>query len=427
MALTDRQIKALKPQMTAYKATDSGGLYLLVHPNGSKYWRWKYRITEQGKRKEKVAALGVYPEVSLGEARSKRDEWKQKLSLGIDPNQEKKIAKQNNQDKQHSHFAVFANAWYQIHQTKVGAKTQSNIQTRLEKYIIPYFGNQPIETIKRPNIAGFIDYLNEKNIPAEAEKILQTTGQIFGYALTKGLIEYNPTDSMAALLKSHETTHHPALPQKEVVPFFKAYLQGGGEPVTRYALLLIMLTAARNTAFRLSKWEHIDFTEKTWFMPNVNMKQGNNFLIPLADWSIELLRELHTLTGHQEYLFPRCKKGGGKKPTISENTINKLIYSLGYDGNHENKSKAVQHGFRSLFTDVCMENQYSREVAKKALGHTEKDKTFRAYFRTDMLEERRRVAIFYANWLKERYIQAQQEIALEQIQQAQAILDSPPS
>lgn len=416
MALNDRLIKALKPKEKAYKQTDGGGLYLFIRPNGTKTWRMKYTLDG----KEQLATFGAYPAISLAEARLMRDELKAKLAKGV--HTPKRAIKQ--QEKQPPlTFEQAAHKWFSVKQTQIAAKTQSNIKNRLENHLYPKIGGKELIAIKRADLIAITDDLNEKGVFAEAQKILQTASQVFEFAILNEWIENNPTHGLNALLKRAETVHREALPQSEVEPFFMAYLQGGGEPVTRIALLLVILTGARNQALRLSEWRNIDFEKRTWLMPSETMKQGHDFLIPLADWSIELLQELHTLTGTQAYLFPKSSKGGGYKPTLCESTLNGLMNRLGYDGKHKGKSKARVHGFRSLMTDVCIENGFSRDVVKAALSHQENDKVFAAYKRTELLDERRKMAEFYAQWLFQHYTSAQKAIAQIQLEQAQTILN----
>ena len=421
MKLTDMRVRNAKPQDKPYKLSDGGGLYLLVKPNGARLWHFRYRVDEAGRKKEQIESIGRYPEISLTEARAAGQHYRDMLREGINPAAERKAKRRATGTDSHL-FRAVAEAWFAVYAPKLAAKTASNIRGRLDRHIYPLIGDRDITDLTRPDMAAFVEHLNGKGIPAEAVKVLQTASQVFDYAATAGLIEFNPTAKLSRNLTQYREEHQPALPQNEVKEFFKSYLQTGGSPVVRLALLLSMLTATRSKSFRLGRWEDIDWERKTWFMPQENMKQSNDFLIPLSDWTIELLKELHTLTGGQKYLFPSGRKGGGGNPTISENAINQRIKLMGYDGTHAGKSKVVQHGFRSLFADVMTENRRGVEVIRKALGHTVKDKTVRAYFRAEMLQERREIACFYSDWLQERYREAEKELAAEALKAARAVL-----
>lgn len=403
MPLNTKQINALKPKEKDYKITDGGGLYLLVKTNGAKYWRMKYKLNG----KEQLAAFGIYPAVSLAQARAKRDELKSELAKGVHtPKRETKA-----QQAQRMTFTQFAEKWFTVKESDIADKTKRNIRNRLERHLYPTIGGKDMTAIRRADLIAIADNLNEQGIYAESLKIIQTAWQVFEFAVFHEVIEHNPAQGVTALLKKAETQHRAALPQNEVMAFFQAYLQAGGETVTRLALLLIMLTGTRSHALRHAKWENINFEQKTWFMPSDTMKMKNDFLIPLADWSVELLRELHTHTGHQPYLFPKSQKGGGHKPTLSESTLNRLVQRMGFDGKQQGKSKITIHGFRSLMIDVCAESGlFDRHTLKKALAHEERDKAFATYQRTELLAERHKLAVFYADWLRQRYEQAKQQI-----------------
>lgn len=414
MPLNNKLIQSLKSRDKSYKKYDTGGLFIEIRPSGAKIWRMKHQIDG----KEQTATFGAYPNVTLIQAREMRDKLKADKRSGVytPPTQAKaELARRVT-------FEQLAEKWYSIKESSIADKTKRNIRNRLERHLYPIIGGMDIQTIKRGDLINLADELNEKGILAEAQKIIQTAGQVFEFAILNGLIEHNPTNGVNSILKKPQTEHRAALPQSEVTAFFTAYLQAGGEPVTRIAILLIMLLGTRNKATRLSKWENIDFDNKTWLMPKETMKQGNEFLIPLADWSIELLKELKAITGHTPYLFPKSQKGGGHNPTISESTLNRFVHdNIGFNGKqHPN---ITIHGFRSLMIDVCAENGFSRQVLKKALAHEESDKSFAPYMRTELLEERRKLAEFYADWLYKHFQAAKRAIAQHQLEQAQAILN----
>ncbi len=407
MALNIKQINALKPKEKDYKASDGGGLFLLVKPSGKKFWRLKFRFDG----KEQTASFGEYPTVSLNEARLMRDKLKGQLAQGVyTPKRAVKCEVQ-----QVLTFSVVAAKWFDVKQTGIADKTRRNIENRLNRHLLPAVGNKDIKAIRRADLIAIADELNDNGIYAEAVKVVQTAQQVFEFALLNDWIGHNPIHGINALLKKADTVHRAALRQDEVLPFFRAYLHAGSHDVTRIALLLLMLTGARSQAFRLSEWVNIDFGRKTWFMPANTMKMKNDFVIPLADWSIELLHELYALTGHTPFLFPKSKQGGGYKAVMSESTLNAFIRKLGF--------QATAHGFRSLMTDVCSENGFSRQVLQKALAHEERNKAFAAYQRTELLDERRKMAQFWADWLRQHYIQAQKQIAMQQLAEIEAVLN----
>lgn len=265
-------------------------MYLLVKPNGVKTWRMKYH--HEGK--EQTATFGAYPEISLAQARAMRDALKTGLRNGSHTPKREAVKEQ----QKHITFNALAAKWLSIKETQIAAKTRRNIVNRLERHLSPAIGNKAVNAIRRADLIALADDLNEKGIYAESVKIIQTAHQVFEFAMLHEWIEHNPAQGVTGLLKRVETVHRAALPQSQIEAFFRAYHHAGGERVTRIALLLIMLTGTRSHALRHSQWQNIDFENRTWLMPSDTMKMKNDFLLPLADWSMELLQELHGLIGH---------------------------------------------------------------------------------------------------------------------------------
>ena len=255
---------------------------------------------------------------------------------------------------------------------------------------------------------------------------MQIVGQIWDFAVNKGLISQerrNPVDTAKLLLAKHTSNPEPHLPAAELTAFFHA-LQTSADihPITRYLLLFNALLAPRKSALSKSRWENIDFERRIWFMPDEDMKMGNDFLIPLADWPLALLQELHTITGHQAYLFPPLRRGVGGNAYISQKVGNVAIKRLGFDGSHAGKSNASMHGFRHTMTNICAINGKDVLTTDLALGHIQRSALKKqgmdslAHYLTAAefrFEERRELAAWYSGFLKQRYDEAAAIVAAE--------------
>lgn len=417
---TVKQIDNLKlpPDKNKMRVTDAdeSGLFILLKRTAGgvgKYFAMRY--TYAGKQKE--LNLGSYPKLSLSQARVLRDEALNDVSKGQDPSAVKKQQKQQTREAVENTFRAVAEKWFFTWQHGKAEKTKRNHESRLSNHLYPLFEQIPISEIKRSDIVRLAEVLNAKGISSEADKVMQTISMVFDYAVSAGLVELNIIKAIntGILLVRHETEHQPTIRQDEILVFFKAFHQGQGEPVTRYALLLMMLTAMRNEALRLAKWVDIDVAGRVWTFPAENMKMKNAVRIPLSDWAVQLLDELKSYSGHTPYLFPQSKKGGGRGVVMSGAAIGRLMDAMGYDGRHEGKSKAVPHGFRSFMKGVCMENGYSDELTEQALSHKPKGVN-KAYMRSDLFELRLEMMSFFSGWLHGYYRQAESELAAEAIE-----------
>lgn len=423
---TVKQINNLQLPSDKRKArfTDAGesGLCVVLKKTANgigKYFVLRYSYG--GKQKE--LNLGSYPKLSLAQARAKRDTALADIADGIDPAALRHQQKQKMREAATNTFRAVAERWFATWQRGKAENTKRNHLSRLNNHLYPLFEQMPIDGIKRSDIVRLTELLNEKGISGEAAKVMQTISMVFDYAVSAGLIELNLVKAVntSVLLVRHETTHQPMIKPSETVAFFKAFLQCGGEPVTRYAFLLLILTAMRNEALRLAKWADIDLEARVWLFPAENMKMKNAARVPLSEWAVELLQELHAHSGDSVYLFPQSKRGGGRGAVISSAAFGRLLVSMGYDGTQEGKSKAVPHGFRSFMKGVCMEHGYSDELTEQALSHQPKGVN-KAYMRSDLFERRGEMMNFYSAWLYERYRQAERETAAEEIARLQAKL-----
>ncbi|WP_348773750.1 tyrosine-type recombinase/integrase [Kingella kingae] len=366
MKLNDQQIKKAKPHEKPYKLTDGKGLYLLVKPNGGKYWRLDYTI--DGKRQ--TLSIGTYPTITLSQAREIAMNARKQKANGISPSQAKQQAKAERRAAQLNTFQAIAMQWHTANLHRWKDHNAARIFNQLKKDVFPYLGSKQLNEISVADVKAVLARVVERNATATAEKIRQWIAAIYAHAAILEMTDRNPAAVLRGTLARTQPQHLPALPESELTEFYFRLLTGNITQQSRIAMLLLMLTFARSTEFRGGQWQEIDFTARTWIIPAERMKHEKNkpkppHLIPLSDWAMELLTELRELTGHTPYLFPsRTAKTG----VISEVTLNTIIKRLGYG------SIATPHGFRSLASSILNERGFNPDAIERQLAHIPSDK-----------------------------------------------------
>lgn len=392
MALNDTFIKnstkhSGKPAGDKY--TDGGGMYLLVTASG-KYWRMNYRF--DGKRK--TLALGVYPTVTLAEARKRREKAREQLSKCIDPNAAKRQEKQFKADLAANTFELVARAW--LKKTAVTRKeiTQSRITTLLEHDVFPYIGGMPINTI------GPRDVLNRalRKIEARgsidtAHRAKQICGRIFRYGVAVGLAERDVTSDLRGALAEIPKSHFAAITEpKRAGELMRSIFDYAGHHSTVSALKLAPFVFVRPGELRKAEWVEIDFDGAEWRIPGTKMKMGVDHIVPLSTQVLAILRDMHSITGHGRYVFPSLRTDD--RP-MSENTINAALRGMGYS-----KDIHTAHGFRAMARTILDEVLGERvDYIEHQLAHTVKDPNGRAYNRTAHLPARKMMMQRWADYL----------------------------
>ena len=404
MPLNDRQIKAAKPSDTGKKAKlfDGGGLYLEVTPAGGKVFRLKYRIDG----KEKTLTIGKYPTVSLVEARQAAENARRMIAQEQDPSAMKQQAKQERKTALLNTFANVTKAWHE--KTTKRKSWKPNHAARVLRYfetdVFPIIGETPINKIGKKEIKAVLDKVTERGVSETAEKIRQWIGAVFTYAGYEELTDRNPAALLKGYIEPTESKRMPALPREELPEFYRRLILADIDPANKIALLLTMLVFVRNTELRGGQWVEVDFSAAQWIIPAERMKMKRSHTVPLSDWALELLRELHDLTGNTPYLFPSRTKTTG---FISDATLTRIIERLGYKG------IATPHGFRSLASSILNEQGYNPDAIERQLAHVEENRIKAAYNRAEYLAERREMMQWYSDYLRERYRQAQALIATD--------------
>lgn len=382
--LTDTKIKQAKPTTRPYKLFDERGLFLIVAPNGGKWWRLKYRL---GGR-EKGLSLGVYPEVSLKDARDRRDDARKQITGGIDPGVERKAAKQVHPDS----FEQVGREWFEKFSAAWVREHADIIIWRLEKNIFPFIGSRPIGEITPPELITVLRRIESRGAIETAHRIKQTCGQIFRYAIATSLATHDITVDLRGALAPVVEQHRAAITDpKEVAALMRAINGYQGGPVVRAALRFSALTFQRPGEIRKAEWPQIDLDNAIWRIPAERMKMRREHMVPLSRQAVETLREIHPLTGSGRYVFPGMRSAG--KP-MSENAIVAALRNLGYE-----QGKMTAHGFRSMASTLLHEMGWKSDVIERQLAHVEQNAIKGAYNRAEHLPERTKMIQAWADYL----------------------------
>jgi integrase len=388
MALTEITLKNAKPRGKPYKLADGGALYLLVLPAGGKYWRFKYRFAGR----EKLLALGVYPEMRAPEAREERDTARRVLKEGRDPavvRQERKraavIAAGNTFEAvAREWFAKFSPNWAKGHADKI-------IQ-RLENDIFPWLGNRPIAEIKAPELLTCLRRIEHRGALETAHRALQNCSRVFRYAVVTGRAERDPSGDLRGALPPTKPQHHASITDPMAIGALIRAINGyQGSAATKCALRLASLTFVRPGELRKAEWTEFDLDGTEWRIPGERMKMKAPHIVPLPSQAISILRELQPITGGGRYVFPGARSI--KRP-MSENTVNAALRRLGYG-----KDEMTGHGFRSMASTLLNEQGWNRDAIERQLAHAERDAVRAAYNYAEHLPERKRMMQAWADYL----------------------------
>ncbi|MCB9979655.1 MAG: tyrosine-type recombinase/integrase [Rhodospirillales bacterium] len=380
MKLKDIQCRQAEPRDKPYRLSDGGGMYLEVMPNGSKYWRLKYRIHG----KEKRYAIGVYPQTSLGEAREEREIAKKKIKGGIDPVSERKQEKRQAEENSANTFKAVALEWFDIQKDNWSEGYQQKILRIMEMNLFPFIGNAPIANIKPPDLLDCLRKVEKRGALDIAARTKQTAGMIFRYGIQTGKCEWNAADNLAGALKTKRTEHYSALDEKQLPSFLQALRNNEARLFerTRRAVWFSLYTFQRPGEIRQAEWSEIDWDKKEWHIAAHKMKMRRDHIVPLSDQAIEILKAQKEETGYLNtpWVFPSQVR---PRNPMSDGTVNKAIKNLGFG----DKTKA--HGFRALARTLIREKlRYDSEVIEKQLAHKTRNPLGEAYDRTQFLEER---------------------------------------
>lgn len=383
--LSDLAVKNAKPADKDYTLYDGDGLMLLVKTTGGKLWRFKYRFNGSEKR----MAMGAYPQVSLKDARLKREVSRKQVASGIDPAVEKKQQKEIAASKAET-FSIVAREWLERQGERISETHSKRIWRSFEKDVLPKIGEAPIDEITIPILVDVIRAIEDRGAGETASKVLQWIAAIFRYCLHTGRLAFNPASDMRGILKSRNVTHRAMLAPHEIPEFFNRLNNYNGEPLTRLALELLILTLSRTGEVRGARWEEFDLSNRQWKIPGERMKMKVPHIIALSNQALAVLKQIKEFSGGQGLLFPG--RTNRDKP-FSENTLLYAMYRLGYHG------QACVHGFRALASTILNEKGFDADVIERCLAHVEQNKVRKAYHRAEYLEGRRELLQWWADYL----------------------------
>lgn len=389
--LTTKAIENAKPGEKQVKLFDGGGLFLLVALTGGKLWRLKYRF----EGKEKLLALGAYPDVSLAEARDKRDVARKQLAKGIDPGEARKAATAAKSAETANTFEAIAREWHTKNYSSWVPTHGDQVLRRLEIDIFPAIGTRPIAELKAADVLKALQPIEKRGAVETAHRVKQTIGQVFRYAVATSRAERDPTGDLKGALAKVQSEHLAAITEPAKVAELLRAIDGfEGSFVVKCALRLAPLVFVRPGELRHAEWSEIDLDAAEWNIPAVRMKikgQGAH-LVPLSTQAVAILRELQALTGGGRYLFP-CHRSTAR--AMSNNAINAALRRLGYG-----TDEMTGHGFRAMARTILDEVlQVRPDFIEHQLAHAVRDANGRAYNRTSHLAERKKMMQKWGEYL----------------------------
>jgi len=387
MPLNDTAIRNVKPDTKQKKLYDSGGLYLLVTPNGGKWWRFKYRFGG----KEKLLSFGTYPQVSLKDARDERDEAKKLLRNRIDPALKRKAEK--TAEAGQGSFEAVAKEWFTKFSQSWSETHAKTIEQRLDNYILPNLGHRQINEIIAPELLAVLRKIEALGYLESAHRVKQICGQIFRYAIATGRKDHDPAaDLKGALPPAKSKRMASIIDPKSVGGLLRAIDDYKGSLVTQCALQLGILTFVRPGELRHAEWEEINLETAEWRIPAEKMKMKTPHIVPLSRQVLAILERIKPFTSQSRYVFP--SERSYSRP-MSENTVNAALRRMGYT-----KDELTGHGFRSMASTLLHEKGWKSDIIERQLAHQERNKVKAAYNHAEHLSERRKMMQDWADYLK---------------------------
>lgn len=391
MPLTDMQVRKAKGRDKPYKLVDGSGLHLLVQPTGRRYWRFAYRFDH----KQKLLALGVYPDVGLAEARTRRDDARRQLAAGMDPSHQRKLDKLTASIAAANTFEAVGDEWLDKRaRDGRAASTLSKDTWLLRDLAYPLLGARPIKDITAPELLAVLRTVEARGRYETAAKLRQTCGAVFRYGIATGRAERDPTPDLRGALARPAAKHRAALLTEESLRgFLRAARDYDGKGITAFALQLAPLVFLRPGELRSGEWKDVNFEKAEWRIPAARMKSREEHIVPLSKQALAVLKAVHPITGRGPYIFPSLRST--RRP-MSEGAILAALRRMGYA-----KDEVSGHGFRRTASTFLNEMGFNRDWIEKQLAHRERDEVRGAYNAAQYMTERRAMMQRWADWLDE--------------------------
>lgn len=400
MALTDTKVRSAKPEAKEYSLVDGDGMFLLIHPNGSKYWRFRFRFGG----KQHLMAFGVYPETSLADARQKREEARKLVAAGIDPREHKRAVKEE-QAKEVITFESVARDWHASNQ-KWSKSHSARVLKSLEDNLFDAIGKRNIAELKTQDLLKPLKAVEMSGRLEVAARLQQRTTSIMRFAVQSGLIDYNPAQELAGAIATAKRQHRASLDFDRIPELLHRIDSYTGRPLTRLAVELTLLVFIRSSELRFARWSEVDFETAMWTIPGERKplegvkhshrgsKMRTPHLVPLSHQALAILEKIKSLSGNRELIF--VGDHDSRKP-MSENTVKKALRVMGYD----TKVEVCGHGFRAMACSTLVESGlWSRDAVERQMSHQERNSVRAAYIhKAEHLGERRLMLQWWADYL----------------------------
>ncbi|TDS99410.1 tyrosine-type recombinase/integrase [Erwinia rhapontici] len=400
MALTDTKVRSAKPEAKEYSLVDGDGMFLLIHPNGSKYWRFRFRFGG----KQHLMAFGVYPETSLADARQKREEARRLVAAGVDPREHKRAVKEE-QAKEVITFESVARDWHASNQ-KWSESHSGRVLKSLEDNLFDAIGKRNIAELKTRDLLIPIKAVEMSGRLEVAARLQQRTTAIMRFAVQSGLIDYNPAQEIAGAVATAKRQHRAALELNRIPELLYRIDTYTGRPLTRLAVELTLLVFIRSSELRFARWSEVDFETAMWTIPGEReplegvkhshrgSKMRTPHLVPLSRQALTILEQIKSMSGNRELIF--VGDHDPRKP-MSENTVNKALRVMGYD----TKVEVCGHGFRTMACSSLIESGlWSKDAVERQMSHQERNSVRAAYIhKAEHLGERRLMVQWWADYL----------------------------
>jgi integrase len=384
--LTDTAIRKAMAQDRPYKLADGAGMYVLIRPDGARYWRLKYRFAGR----ERVLAFGTYPGVSIKEARLRRDAAKALLRDGRDPGAEKQASKRAAKIAAANTFGAVAKEWHGKAKNTWDPRHAERVWASVENNLLPDLGPRPIAAIDAPELLAVLRKIESRGAHETRMRAQQRAGAVFRYAVATGRATRDPSADLRGAFTAPKVTHYAAISQKELPELLQKVDAYDGEPITRLALKFLLLTFVRTGELRGATWPEIDTDAAEWRIPAERMKMREPHVVPLSTQALEVLEELRALSSEGTFLFPHRSRANR---TMSENTLLYAFYRIGYE------SRMTGHGVRAIASTILNETGFPPDLIERQLAHVERNKTRAAYNRSSYLPDRRKMMQAWADLL----------------------------
>lgn len=384
--LTDAKIRNAKPADKPVKLTDAGGLYLEVRPTGAKLWRYRYRIAGR----ENVYAVGEYfndkrhGHISLDDARAERDKARVMVKQGIHPAHQRQAERLATHAGNANTFEAVAREWIAKKKPRWAPSYCAQVERLIELDVFPFIGNLPIRNVTAAHLLEIIRRIEGRGAVSLAFQARQWSSAVFRYGVATLRADNDPAAALRGAIHRPKTKHHVALSREQIADLLKALNSYPGERITVIALRLLMLVFLRPAELRGARWAEIDFDRAEWRIPEERMKMREPHIVPLSAQALELLRELHTLSGDREFLFPNQRR---PQDHMSAATLNWALRIAGFNGQGTIGFSA--HGFRATASTILNEMGCRPDVIERQLAHAERNQVRASYNRAEYLEERR--------------------------------------